>query len=250
MKVVGSPGNNDQAFTDANGNYKIECVQPAGSKSLLAEATSQGYAPGVANGVGVPASGSVTQNFSLHRLPVTRVLQVWNTGVDATRAKLPPSSVEPHWVLVAGPGITGPRSPFVVSDQHPGGQYFAAADSMWIGPDVSGAAIGGSPYTYRLSFDLTGFVPASVKINGAWCVDNDGQITINGGPPVGTGTLSLTGAAFGNFNATHTFEITGGFVAGINSLEILVTNFGAGGDPSNPSGLNVTGLTISGTPTP
>jgi hypothetical protein len=45
-----------------------------------------------------------------------------------------------------------------------------------------------------------------------------------------------------NFNVEHDFTITGGFVAGMNTLDIQVTNTGG------PAGLNVTSLTISGTP--
>jgi hypothetical protein len=100
------------------------------------------------------------------------------------------------------------------------------ADSMWIGQDAAGSGDVGSPYTFRLSFDLTGFDPASVRITGAWGVDNNGDITLNGQVPTGMGTFSLSGADMDNFNVEHDFTITGGFVAGMNTLDIQVTNTG------------------------
>jgi hypothetical protein len=134
-----------------------------------------------------------------------------------------------------------PRPPFVVTDQHPFGQYFMTADSMWIGQDAAGSGDVGSPYTFRLPIDLTGLDLTSVTISGAWGVDNDGTITLNGLAPTGTGTFSLTGATPDNYNVEHPFTITDGFVAGINTLDIHLTN------ADGPAGLNVTRLTLSGT---
>jgi hypothetical protein len=177
--------------------------------------------------------------------------RVWNTGADSNAAALAPGSSDPHWQLIAGPGVANPRAPFVVTDQHrpppdePAGfgQYFVAADSMWIGQDPAGSADVGATYTYRLPLDLTGLDPASVRISGAWGVDNNGTITLNGQPPSGTGAFSLTGADFHNYSVEHEFAIDpGGFVAGLNSLDVQVTNI------DGPAGLNVTRLTCSGTP--
>jgi hypothetical protein len=228
------------AQTDGSGRYTITNVCLTGTKSVKASAT--GYASDVLTTGMLPVTGTVIVDFKLKKLQP--VLKVWNTGVDSNAAKLAPGASDPHWYLVAGPGVPTPRAPFVVTDQHPVGQYFATADSMWIGQDAAGLGDVGSPYTFRLPFDLTGFDPVSVSISGAWGVDNDGTITLNGQAPTGSGTFSLTGAVLDNFNVEHEFTITGGFVAGPNTLDIQVTN--AGG----PTGLNVTRLTISGTPTP
>jgi hypothetical protein len=170
------------------------------------------------------------------------MLRVWNTGVDSNAATLAPGALDSHWQLVAGPGVDAPRPPFVVTDQHPGGAYFPAADSMWIWQDAAGTGDVDSPYTFRLPIDLTGFDVASVAVNGAWGVDNDGTISLNGQAPAGMGTFSLTNAAHDNYNLEHPFTITGGFIAGINTLDIQATN------ADGPAALNVTRLTISGTP--
>jgi hypothetical protein len=166
----------------------------------------------------------------------------WNTGVDFNAAPLAPGAPDQHWELVAGPGVGAPQTPAVVAEQHPGGAYFPSTDSMWIWQDVAGSGTPGSPYRFRLTFDLLGLDYRSVTISGAWGVDNDGTISLNGHAPIGTGTFSLTNADHANYNVAHPFSITGGFLAGPNTLDFEVTNV------DGPAALNVTRLTISGTP--
>ena len=168
--------------------------------------------------------------------------RVWNTGVDFNAAPLTPAALDQHWELVAGPGIGASRPAVVVADQHPGGAYFPTSDSAWIWQDAAGSGDVGSPYTFRLQIDLSGLVPQSVTIGGSWGVDNDGTILLNGQAPKGTGTFSLTNAAHDNYNVAHPFSITGGFIAGLNTLDIQVTN------ADGPAAMNVTGLTLRGTP--
>jgi hypothetical protein len=168
--------------------------------------------------------------------------RVWNTGVNFNAAPLAPGAQDQHWELVAGPGIGAPQSAVVVADQHPGGAYFGSSDSAWIWQDVAGAGDVGSPYTFRLQIDLSGLDPRTVTIGGAWGVDNDGTILLNGQVPTGTGTFSLTNAAHDNYNVAHPFSITGGFVAGLNTLNIQVTN------ADGPAAMNVAALRLAGTP--
>ena len=168
--------------------------------------------------------------------------RTWNTGVDFNAASLAPGALDQHWQLVTGPGIGAPQPPMVIAEQHPGGAYFPSTDSMWIWQDVAGTGAPGSPYTYRLVVDLSGLDEQTVTISGAWGADNDGAILLNGNAPTGTGTFSLTNADHDNYNVAHPFAITGGFLAGTNFLDIEVTNV------DGPAALNVTGLTISGTP--
>ena len=168
--------------------------------------------------------------------------RTWNTGVDFNAACLAPGASDQHWQLMAGPGIGGPQPATVVATQHPGGAYFPSTDSMWIWQDAAGSGAAGSPYTFRLVIDLTGLDEQSVTVSGAWGVDNDGTISLNGNAPTGTGTFLLTNADHDNYNVAHPFAITGGFSPGTNFLDIEDTNV------DGPAALNVTGLTISGTP--
>ncbi|MEY2407500.1 MAG: hypothetical protein QOF48_170 [Verrucomicrobiota bacterium] len=169
--------------------------------------------------------------------------RVRNTGVDVNAAPLAPGASDPNWDLAAGPAIGAPQPAVVVTEQHPGGSaYFPSTDSAWIWANAAGSAGPGTPYTFRLRIDLSGLDPASVTIGGAWGVDNDGTISFNGQRPIGTGTFSLTNADHDNYNVAHPFAITGGFQAGINNLDFEVTNV------DGPAALNVTRLTITGTP--
>jgi hypothetical protein len=116
---------------------------------------------------------------------------------------------------------------------------------VWV--NASGAAGTGSPYTFQLTFDLTGFNPATATISGAWGVDNDGSILLNGSTPAGSGALTLDGGDnHSNYQAFHDFQITGGFGSGINTLDFLATDLGILG------GLNVNSLvgTVSAVPEP
>jgi hypothetical protein len=167
--------------------------------------------------------------------------RTWNTGVDFNAATLPAGAADQHWQVVGGPGIGAPQLAVVVADQHPGGAYFPTTDSMWIWQDVAGSGLA-TTYTYQLTIDLSGLDPSTVTLAGAWGVDNDGTITLNGSPPVGTGTFTLTNAAHDNYNVVHPFAITGGFKAGTNTLDVEVSNI------DGPGALNVTQLTMSGTP--
>jgi hypothetical protein len=164
-------------------------------------------------------------------------LTIYNTGVTDAGAKLAVGSNDTHWVLVPSNDAV-PPPPVVVTNQHPSGQYFTSADSMWIWANAGGVAVVGKPYTYRLEFDLTGFDPGTASISGAWGVDNSGKITLNGAAPVGTGTFALDTNSFANFNTAYGFSITGGFTAGVNRLEVQVT------DAGNPAAFNVGGLTF------
>jgi len=238
VTVLGTlPPSTLTAQTDAKGRYTITNVCLTGIRSVKASAT--GYASDVQTTGMLPVTGTVTVDFKLKKLQ--RILKLRPTGVDSNDAQLKPGDLDPHWQLVAGPGVTTPRAPFVVTNQRPFGQYFTTTDSRWIGQDAAGSANVGSPYTFQQTFDLTGFNPASVTITGFWGVDNNGVITLNGQAPQGSG-LSLTGAVLDNFNLEHQFTITGGFTPGMNTLDIQVTNTGG------PAGLNVTRLTISATP--
>lgn len=167
-------------------------------------------------------------------------IPLYNTGIDSGGIPLDGGSIDPHWTIVDGPGITSPADAFVASS--PSGSYAEnpASGWIWVNPDGSGAT--GVPYTFGLTFDLTGIDAATATISGSWGVDNNGSIDLNGSPAVGDGELSLSGGGVNNFAVLHDFSITGGFVAGINTLEFLAE------DDGNPGALNVTNLVLTVSP--
>jgi hypothetical protein len=161
---------------------------------------------------------------------------VFNTGVDAMGAQLPPGALDLHWFVAAGPGITMPVPAVVVNNQSPLGLYAQSPNSRWVWVNASGQGGSNVTYTLRLTFDLTGFDASTAVLSGAWGVDNSGQIRLNGAAPVGTGTFALSGFTVNNFNQFYNFTITGGFVPGLNTLDVVAT------DADNLGAVNVTNL--------
>lgn len=160
-------------------------------------------------------------------------IPLFNTGVDAGGVPLAGGSDDPHWSIIAGPGITNPVPAVVLTSQF----YVQSPDSVWVWRNASGQA-GLDPFTFRLTFDLTGFDPTTAVITGSWGVDNTGEILLNGqsGASIGTGELSLPDVTGNNFYYFHDFTLNSGFVAGINTLDFVVDDAGSVG------GLSVTNL--------
>ena len=166
----------------------------------------------------------------------------FNTGVNGSGTPLALGATDSHWTAVAGPDVTIPSNAIVVTNQHPFGQYFATVDSLWDSRLADGSGSLNSPTTYEMQFDLTGFNASTAVLSGLWGVDNSGNILLNGGAPIGTGTFSLAGSDPGNFNNTNAFTINGGFLPGLNKLQVQVV------DTGNPSAFNVSSLQGSASP--
>jgi hypothetical protein len=163
-------------------------------------------------------------------------ISLFNTGVSATGTLLPGGSSDPHWTIISGPGITTPQSGVVVNNQEVG-VYAQSPNSQWIWVNASGNGAINSPFDFRLTFNLTGLDPRTANITGSWGVDNSGQILLNGlATGIGSGELSLPGTVTNNFAVLHNFTLNNGFVAGINTLDIIAT------DTGNPGAINVTSL--------
>ena len=165
--------------------------------------------------------------------PAARSLSNAGVGDDGTPLLI--GDVDPHWSIVAGPGISSPV-PAIVTNQ---GYYATSPRSRWVWVNKSGNGGSNATYTFRQTLDLTGFDPKTTVIAGAWGTDNVGTILLNGATPVGTGELSLSGYTAENFNHFHKFNLTGGFVAGINTLDFVVTDY------DNLGAWNVTDLVVS-----
>ena len=167
--------------------------------------------------------------------------ELFNTGLSDSRALLPGGAVDPHWLLTHSddPNYPGPAEVVVGS---PPGTYLAnGPNSMWLAPVATGTAAGGN-YTNRTTFLIETVDPSNAVLYGSWAMDNAGtDIQINGV------SLGLTATGFGNFSS---FTITNGFVLGLNTLDVAITNFPSAG--SNPTGVRVelrgVALPLSNTP--
>jgi hypothetical protein len=117
----------------------------------------------------------------------------------------------------------------------------SSATSKWIAPQGNqdylidfnnGDSIG--DYTYRTTFDLSGFDPQLVELVGQWSIDSAGiDILING---VGTGHSISTNMLYAN-QWWHPFVVRTGFVQGTNTLDFVVERVPYGGPTYLPTGL-------------
>ena len=165
---------------------------------------------------------------------------LYNTGVNDDYELLDDLTPDPHYKLVVNPD-SDVIHPFVVkSDEFPIPPWLAnGPDSKWLtvreGENANG--INGN-YTYRTSFDLTGFDLETVYIDMGWSTDDAGvNVLLNGEPmrDIDDNPMTIVGSGFGGW-AYHTIESDQRFISGINTLDFLVLN---GGTQVNPTGLRV-----------
>ena len=145
-------------------------------------------------------------------------ITLFSTGVDASGTPLPGGASDPHWTIIAGPGITNPTPAVVLNNQRVG-NYAQSKDSAWVWVNAGGTDVLNSPYTFQLSFDLTGVnrEPRRSPAPGASITTARFSSTV---PLRWSGALTLDGGDnHGNYQSFHTFQITGGFVSGINTLD-------------------------------
>ncbi|MFA9218876.1 MAG: FxDxF family PEP-CTERM protein [Sphingomonadaceae bacterium] len=114
----------------------------------------------------------------------------------------------------------------------PVGTWLANTDvSRWITPTADQAESldpsADGKYTFRLSFDLTGYNASTAAFTGHFAADNSAEIYLNG--------TKLTGAT--GFTSWHDFSASSGFLAGPNTLDFVLTNDAQGS--GNPAGLRV-----------
>jgi hypothetical protein len=167
------------------------------------------------------------------------IATLFNTGVDTVGNVAPNWATDLHYTLVTVPGGTDVVRVATDANGFPIGPWIGGTSlSAWIGPASDSVLSGhGGSYVYRTTFDLTGFDPGAVSISGVWAMDDIGdEIRING-QSQGYATWGWSG-----YSAFAPFSVTGGFVAGINTLEFVVSNGGG------PTGLRVemtgTGSTV------
>ncbi|HRE18463.1 MAG TPA: PEP-CTERM sorting domain-containing protein [Rhodocyclaceae bacterium] len=107
----------------------------------------------------------------------------------------------------------------------------SSPDSKWLTPTTDEAQSfdpsSNGVYRWRLTFDLTGYDSSATFFSGRWAADNRGQAFLNG---------NLIGSASG-FDSWSGFSASTGFLAGINTLDFVVTNLAQ--SSGNPTGIRV-----------
>ncbi len=171
------------------------------------------------------------RNNLYHRRPVhierlesrdlLATVPIFSTGVANDGTLLAAGATDPHFQIISAPA--GGPSAFVLNDL-PGGYVANTSASQWIGPSANPFDIDNSgDYTYRETFDLTGLDPSTVVVQGQIASDNDSTIELNGAD---TGVALVAGSVVSSsdFASLHPFTLTKGFVAGLNTIEVVVHN--------------------------
>ncbi len=195
-------------------------------------------------------------------------------GIVSTGAGLAEGDTDVNFLLISAPaGIPINISPKVVKSTvdfgngpqpafplWPGAWVPNDANSQWLalhesyadpGPKGYGPSDAAGWYTYLLTFQLpSDYAAQHASITGSWAADNRGELYLNGIHQSELYTPPLSGGPWGSnthtcdatdnlcFMAMHAFEITGGFVSGVNQLEFRVWN-----EPQeigNPAGFRTT----------
>lgn len=163
-----------------------------------------------------------------------QVQNLFNTGISNNGSLLADGTIgDPHYSLITVPsGTTDIR----IRTEAGGYPVNAAGHwllddglSTWIGPNNnSQLSSPGGAYDYQTTFYLP--TMQMVDILGRWATDNTGtDILLNG-----TSTGNMTTGGADGFSHWSSFAINAMGVEGINTLDFLVQNAGAG-----PAGLRV-----------
>lgn len=158
---------------------------------------------------------------------------LFNTGVKSDGTLAAPGTIDQHWTLVqsASPGNPGPNAYVITSPSSIWAKNTPL--SQWIGPAANAGTVS-SPlglYVYRLTFDLTGYIPAATIVKGTFYTDDTpNKILLNG---QATGVADTSTDDSNSWQHGMAFVITTGFQVGINTLDFYVTN------SNNVSGLQV-----------
>ncbi len=144
------------------------------------------------------------------------ILGLFTTGVDDTNALLAGGATDTHYAILE-------TSTNAVVITVPNGSWVPPnTTSQWVWQTSAGTPTGTAAnhlvLTFETTFDLTGLDPSTASISGTWATDNTGlDILING---VSTGQTSSGFTSFSMFN------ISSGFVGGVNTLRFVVDDFG------------------------
>ncbi len=169
--------------------------------------------------------------------PASAQIPIFNTGVDDSGVKQG-SGTDLHYRIVAGTDISTPVNAIIFSLGLPAGPlYVTSPTSNWIWRNNNGLP---SPatFTFRTTFDLTGFNPNTASLTGRFAADNGATMQLNG---VNVGPFIPVGP-FEAFTMFHNILLNTGFGTGINTLDFVVVDTGGVG------GLNVDQLVITAQP--
>jgi YVTN family beta-propeller protein len=186
------------------------------------------------------ASCTFSVTFTPHdKGPKTSTLYIWNGGGETPqRVTLTGNSQKPtinvstgldcsnnlitigatndcHWTVNGNPAqVVEPGN-----GDWPGGAWAAdGPNSDWLAINANNVSNGPAPYSFELTFDLTGSNLSAVSLSGLWSIDDTGTLNLNGNQVAALDT--------GLWGSLHSFSVPIGspfFVQGLNTLTITMT---------------------------
>jgi hypothetical protein len=167
-------------------------------------------------------------------------VSLFNTGVNSSGTVLTNGATpDPHYTVVSAPAGLPTLQVLTSAGGFPIGPWLPDdTASAWIGPNTSQATGAPGSYDYQTTFDLTGLDVTTAAIVGQWSTDNAGLDILINGSSTGSTISHGSGTVLDpySFAVWKSFNISGGFVSGLNTLDFIVQN----DDPSsNPTGLRV-----------
>ena len=169
------------------------------------------------SGISMPCGACFLIFGILTCLPVSGAVipGLFNTGVDASGNALIGGDglIDPHWVVVGGSNaLTYKHAAYLTED----------ADSRWINPNGSDTDPGAAIRSVLRSISQDSIASTAV-ISGVWGVDNCGHVALNGAATSGfvSGCNDMA-----SFQSMTSFTFTSGFVAGLNTIDLVVANSG------------------------
>ena len=142
---------------------------------------------------------------------------LFNTGVDSAGHALSVGASDLHYTVGgATPVVSGYNYP----NAYPAGANFITSGLSDIGP-----------YSYSLSFDLTGLDSSTASLSGLFASDDSASVYLNG--------ILLASTPPAGFSVFTAFTASSGFLAGLNTLNFATYNTGG------PEALGVANLTGS-----
>lgn len=161
---------------------------------------------------GAVAATAVALVLSAASVSAAPISGLFATGVDGAGAALSAGATDTHYSILA------PAQQGVVINIIPGTWVANNASRRWIWQDSLGQPVNVTR-TFRTTFDLSGLDETTALLSGLWAADNTGlDIFING---------NSTGNTCAGFSALCGFNITSGFVSGINTLDFQVRDVGS-----------------------
>lgn len=166
---------------------------------------------------------------------------LFNTGVNASRALQPIGAVDPHYTLgpvaagtVTGAGNYNAPNAIVASNFWTLPPTYPSGKSAWIAPSTNKNGYPKGYYVYTNQFTLPVTADAaSASISGRWAADNGAQMYFNGSATPITAITAPNG-----YTKWSPFTISGGFLPNLNTILFVVSN--------SPSGLFGSGTSITG----